>query len=471
MNLTDKIKKTFFSYHAISDNGKRQPPKTTIKTEDLELTAQKRKKLNATIQDAQRNMAILGWMIRKHLDYVTSFTLQVKTGDKNQDKIIEKKLNEWSKKENCDIQRRLSLQNMLRIFEATQVVDGDGLLVKISDQEQPKLQGVEGNRIGKPSSKKELNKNIYDSINDHGLVVNEYGAVDQYCINTWDYSSRVFDRLLDWQECIFDGYFHRFDQQRGVSPIAAAFNTLQDLYEGFDYSLVKAKMHAMMGVVISSDNTTSSGFGEYDGEDGDTPDDDTEKYKFDASGTFKLELDQGDKAELLESKTPSTEFKEFSELMMAVGMLSLDLAYCFFDASKTNYSSMKAARGDYYKSAESKIKKNQNVLNNITDWVLPWMYDNGVITVNPANIEYEWIPAGVPWIDETKEVTAAALRIATGLSSRQIECKKRGLDFVDVIEQLADEEAMAIKKSATISIGQPGQTTTREEEQQGENDE
>ena len=460
-----------FSYHAVNDKGKRTAPRTRIKTEDKMLEKKKRDVLSATLHDAQRNMALLAWMIRKHLDYVTSFNFQVKTGDKEKDKFIEKKFNNWAKKDNCDIGRRHPLSRLMRLFEAIKTLDGDAAFIKINTEDVPKLQGVEGNRIAKPGNYDDDNRpatDIINSISPHGLILDENGAVDYYAINKRVDDKLVFEGLFSYIDIIFDGYFTRFDQTRGVSPLCSGYNTIADLYESFDYTMIKTKMHAMFGVVISSDGDTPSGMNEYDAEDGEAPDADTEKYKFDADGPFKLELESGDKAELLESKTPSTEFKEFSKLMMAVGMLVLDFPFSYFDASETNYSSMKAARGDYYKSAESKIKANIDVLNNITDWVLGWMYENGEITDNPENFEYEWISTGIPWIDENKEAVAAALRVASGFSSRQIECKKRGLDFHDVVQQLADEQRISKEVGASIMIGQPGQVSIEEVENQGD---
>jgi len=43
-----------------------------------------------------------------------------------------------------------------------------------------------------------------------------------------------------------------------------------------------------------------------------------------------------------------------------------------------------------------------------------------------------------------------------------------GQRFVDVVAQLGREEAAATAASATIAIGQPGQTTTRDEEKGNE---
>ena len=55
---------------------------------------------------------------------------------------------------------------------------------------------------------------------------------------------------------IFDGYFTRFSSQvRGVSPLTTAINLIQDAYEGVDFNLAKAKVHAIFGLAIMRDFT------------------------------------------------------------------------------------------------------------------------------------------------------------------------------------------------------------------------
>ena len=80
------------------------------------------------------------------------------------------------------------------------------------------------------------------------------------------------------------------------------------------------------------------------------------------------------------------------------------------------------------------------------------------------SLEWEFIPQATPWIDELKEVQAAAMRISAGLSTRQLECKKKGLEFSEINEQLGKEEEQIKESGATIVIGQSGQMTIGENE-------
>jgi len=101
------------------------------------------------------------------------------------------------------------------------------------------------------------------------------------------------------------GYFDRFDQVRGVSPMAAGVNTLRDTYEGFDYALAKMKVSQLFGLAFFREKS--------DPVDQPSPsDDDGAGYEVDfGRGPVLLDLDPGDRAEFLESKSPATEFQQF----------------------------------------------------------------------------------------------------------------------------------------------------------------
>jgi hypothetical protein len=53
--------------------------------------------------------------------------------------------------------------------------------------------------------------------------------------------------------------FDRFDQLRGISPLAAAINTLRGTYEGFDYALAKAKVAQMFALAFYREAVNRAG--------------------------------------------------------------------------------------------------------------------------------------------------------------------------------------------------------------------
>jgi len=468
-------KRIALGYNATTKKNSRLSPRTSIASEDDILNAANRKKLVATTRDQTRNIALVAWMFRKHLDYVSQFTFHPMTKNKDLNLQLENLWRIYGKKNNCDIASRHSLSRITRLFESSKVIDGDCGLFKLSNG---KLQGIEGSRIAKPDSMGTSKEIKRKDISEHGLVLNQYGGVKSYCIVKIKNGRKVFDRLLGADKVLFDGYYTRFDQTRGVSPLSSALNTFQDLYESWEYQLIKAKLHAMFGIAIQSAEISSegSGFDDIDSVTGETPTSSTisNGYEFEIKeGGMKLELEPGDTVNTIESKTPSAEFRDYTELMARIGMLSLDIPYSFYDSRQASYSAMKQDRVEYENSSKAKQESNREILLDLADWKHQQWIDEKLITgvKSASDIIYNWRSIGRPWIEEVKEIDAAARRIATGLSSRQREAKKRNEDFFEIANELEAEEKLIEEKGLTIVSGMPGQTTILEREEILNNDE
>ncbi len=62
-----------------------------------------------------------------------------------------------------------------------------------------------------------------------------------------------------------------------------------------------------------------------------------------------------------------------------------------------------------------------------------------------------WKPRGWAWVDPLKEIQAAEKAIQLGISSRTREAASRGDDFEEIVEELAQEEALAAEMGVSIS--------------------
>ena len=306
---------TQLAYHAIVDKGRRAAAQTKITGEDYQLKGTNRKKLQATAQNHARNIALLGWMVRKHLDYVSQFGVHIKTQYPELDKRI-RQLFEWhSRAKNIDIARRHNRDEMMRLFEAQKTLLGDSLFIKLQTGQ---LQAIESDRITNPGGKDPIVKKA----TENGLILDQFGAVDQYliCNRKEDGSGYVLDHAESWENVIFDGYFDtRFDQTRGVSKVASAINMLSDLYEGMEWTMLKIKLHALFGIAIKRD-----GSGTYD-QPGATAA--TQTTEIAPTGLFSLSLKGGDSIDTIESKTPASETQAFYTMLIRLVLLCLDIPY------------------------------------------------------------------------------------------------------------------------------------------------
>lgn len=467
-----------FGYHAIQDKGRRKAPKTRTYSEDRMLRSRKHEKLRATAQDQARNHTLLVWMIRRHLDYVSQFQPMARTPLRELNKEIEFLLKWHGRKQNFDLAKRHGRDDMMRIYEGMKVLDGDCAMAKIRGRRsggEGSLQGIEGSRITKP---KDLPNALRTQVNEQGLVLDDFGAVTRYCVATRKEGNMCYGQMMDADDVLYDGYFTRFDQTRGVSPLATALNENADLHEGCESARLNLKMQQLFAVAIFRELTEETdGIPTTEIEDNDNDKDGNQtadnRYEFDfTDGPIMADLDEGDRMEAIESKNPNNNFVPFTNLMIRMVLLALDIPYTAFDSMKASFSARIADRNEYEKSARAKRAKNQAILDAYTEWKFREWYDNprrerfrrlcdeAGLTPEEAAMRVEWVATATPWMDKANELEGDAKQLAQGRTSRQRLCRRDGVNYFDVIDEQSEEIAYANDKGVPLMIGEPGQAST-----------
>lgn len=447
---------TMFGYDNIVDKGKRRQSTIRTVSEDRELGQSGRSQLNANARDQVRNFAVAAWAIRKHLDFVSRFNFDCTSGDgtnagvKDFDAQIEALMADASVPENWDIAGRHDRCRWLRLFEARACVDGDILGVMLKSGH---IQAIEGDRI--------KNRDASDSDKmTQGVETDLAGRAIAYHVHKRQtYGGLAWERRVAAENCVHHGYFDRFDQVRGISPMAPGLNSLQDVYEGIDYALCKMKVTQLFGLKFTRD-AEDSPTGAPLNENGDDETDDETPTGPPYQVTFgnkpvMLDLDPGDDADIIESKTPSTEFQAFTEAVIQVALKALDIPMCFFDESHTNFYGSRAAVLLYIKSCEAKRDALALILKRLTQWkIRQWIVAGKLILpagMTPETVPYTWIHAGLPWWDPAKEVNADIQAVKGGFRCRADIVKERyGEDWYRVIDKIAAEEEYARKKGVNL---------------------
>jgi lambda family phage portal protein len=450
MNLKSIFK---FGYDAIASTPKRKGIQVSYRTEDQELRSRQRAAMSSNVRDIQRNFCVGAWAIRKHLDYVSTFTFQSRTGDKQLDKDIEAFLADWGKPENCDAAGRHSLPRLVRLAEERRTIDGDVLCNFLPDG---RLQFIEGDRVASESVS--VPPDTFTVPLDqivNGVIVDRNGKSLGYVVaKRMQGASLQYDVILSAAYAYLHGYYTRFDQVRGVSPLAPAINTLRDLYEGLDYALAKAKVSQLFALAFYRESSDQMGALSEVAADTEGAD---PKYQIDfGKGPVQLDLDPGDRAEFLESKTPSDQFQAFTQVMTGIALKALDIPYSFYDEAHTNYSGARQALLQYEQSAE--IKRNDNRL--MLDWITRLRLRKAVADGDlqlprgskAADLRWEWVGDGPPWIDPLKEVNANIAAIGAGLTSPQRVCKAQSGDYEDIIDEIASAQDYAKGKGVALSF-------------------
>lgn len=489
MNLVHSADTAMLGYDATETRGRRRAISSSTMSEDRQANDRKRKILSSNSRDLSRNFAIAAWAIRKHLDFVSRFTFQAKTGDRGYDRELEGVVTEAMNRHRFDVAARHSYRRALRIAEACRVKDGDlGWLKLAGTRNRGMIQAIEGDRIKTPDGG-ELpdNTNPDDWVN--GVRVNSFGKSMAYAICDRSRTSNrlTLNRLVSSRNIIVHGFYDRYDQVRGVSPIAAGLNWFRDTYEGFEYALAKVKISQLFGLAFYRDSTRGA-FGDNVAQPTVDADEDGEAdagYEVDLSkGPFQLDLDPGDRAEFLENKTPAAETVDFLKMMIHVALKSLDIPYSFFDESFTNFYGSRGGLIQYLKSCQNKIEDLQEFQNEWAQWRLGLMLVDGELEL-PAGkdfsfLKWEWVPDGVPWWDPLKEVKGNKEAVSAGFTSPQRVCREVGTDFETNIREtaeafkLADELGVSLESAYQSGTSNqdsgdvPGETSNEEDTKEEE---
>lgn len=463
-------------YDAVAPKGRRRSPAAAITREDSLLKGGRRTRLQTGSQDLQRNYAIAGWMVRRHLDYVAQFSFHGRNATRHKytaasdeqlaqlDRDLERLMEEDSTRQRFDIGRRFRREKFFRIAEMQRTVAGDVGILKLNDG---RVQGIEGDLIRDPQES-DLRRNFQGNGKRtewvDGFRVGRGGVTLAAAIHSRGTGGHGYElsRIVSTRNLIHHGYFSRFadSQTRGVSPIASAITDLQDTREAKDYTLARMKVDQLFAMAVYRDAEESMGEIGEDGGDDDDGESNGKKYNVDFGlGPVFLDLDPGDRAEFLSSSNPSAQAQSFMSTVIAIALKSLDIPFSFYDESHTNFFGSRAAWLHYERSCFDKRCDQIEMRTEYTVFkIITWIRD-GRLTLpagmTVADVLFEWVPRGMPWWDPAKEIRGDKEAISAGLDNPERICKRTGNG--DVEENLR-ATARTIKAAEDIGkeiIGRP----------------
>ncbi|HUX00225.1 MAG TPA: phage portal protein [Phycisphaerae bacterium] len=432
-------------YEATQDKHRRQATSTLLKSEDKVLGLADRKKLLSNARDLRRNFSDAAWAIRKHLDFVSTFSFQARTDDDVFNEEVEAWMREISQPYRFEVAEKHRLDRFFRLAEASRVVDGDVFILKLLDG---RVQAVEGDRIRTAGKSNKTPRDYNPEQFTHGIEAMKSGKHIRYCIMARAGSSFEFETVLMSRFVIPYGFYDRFDQLRGITPLSSALNQWRDVYEGREYALLKAKVAQLFGLKLttSSDGMTPQEpighIYDSDAESGQTEDSagkDPGGYEYDfTKGPQLIDLTEspGADADFLENRTPSTEFQSFDKMIVAAALKSLDIPYSFYDESHTNFFGSKGALQQYLYSVAIKRADHVELRDSWLRWRIGIAVAEGELTLprgrDFAWLRWQWIPKGLPWWKPLEEVKAQIEAIGGGLLDVPAACQERGEDAMDV---------------------------------------
>ena len=429
-----------FAYEAAEYSPNRKSKGVDLRREDHVLDAQRRDRASSNTRELRRNFAIAAWGIRTHCNFVASQRFQARTADKGFNRELEARYLEQTRKENCDAAGRHDFDKLILLAEGGRTCDGEVLVE--GHEGSPLLGIIEADGIADPE-KPEL-EDGETLVN--GVVINRYGRALRYYVGQRNSAGKIEDpESVDASRVYQHGFFERPSQVRGISPLLAALDDFQDIDEANGYALAKAKVAQMIAAVFKH------------GEDWE-PDDANPNRKLDLSkGVGFFEQAHDEDLTLVSANIPGAAFESFiMRTMLGSALKSIDLDLSFFDSSHTNFSGSRQATNLYLKACEPK----QRDVCNLRDfcvgrWVPGWFRGPGKLTLPAgmelADIRWRWLSNGVAPIDGLKDTKDDVLRVASLLDSHENRCAARGLDFYEVVDQLAAEQEYALSKKVQVA--------------------
>ena len=430
---------TGFGYDAISDSKRRRSPKKTVSSEDRHLKQSERKGLIATSRDIRRNFSIARFLIHRHIDYVVEHNMIARTGNRDTDDKLTEFFRMASRKENFDVTGRYGLRRYLRMMEAARIVDGDILTVKFR---RGHVQAIEGDRIRNPE-----NQAIGSIVDDigwvNGVKIDQHGGHQAYSIHRRKQSGFDWERTVPKRKAMLHGFFDRFDQTRGISPLTPVINSMKDLYESWDYALARSKVEQLFALAITRTDDWGAGL-----DDEDDDENNVRELSFD-KGPQILDLDSDEDAKFLSSSSPANSTQDFWHSMIMMTLKALMIPYFFYDEKNTNFFGARSSLLMYIRSVRGWREDIVEFLNEWFCWRLKVGIQNGEIDL-PESFDCDdytnWAfqPIGLEYWNPKDEIKADETAIALKIRTRdEIRMERFGDSWTkDVFPKLLEEEKL-----------------------------
>lgn len=444
---------SFSAYYDAAEDwtGRRRNPTVSHADEDAILPGPKRDRMTAAGRDLARNFTLTAWMIRRHLDYCATFELHATHEDQALGDDLAAAFAEWSTAERFDRAGRHDLARYLRLAEARAVVDGDFLTVRLADGT---VQGIEADRIRTPAATDYRQDMPAGYKWQNGILCDLANKAEAYHVcrrGRWRFEPEA---IIPADFAHLHGYFERYEQARGVSPLAGALANFRDCQESIDLALAKAKVSQLFALAIKRNADAapapiaSTGTGK------------KKKYDVDfGRGPVLLDLEPGDDAAFLGENTPSASFRDFLQTVLIIALKALDIPYSFYDESHTNFFGSRGAWLHYERAALAKRRALLGLVNRWKLWRLvaaiaarEWTPPAGYTLADLAG-PLQFVPAGMPWWKPTEELKGDLDAIGAGLNNpERVARERQGGDVYENLKITARVIAFAKELGVPVSF-------------------
>lgn len=367
----------------------------------------------------------------------------------------------WAESTDCDAARSLTFAGMTAQVFRSGVVNGEALALPLWLPERrlpfaTVLQLVESDRLGTPEHR------VNERSLRGGIEIDDYGAPLAYWLSKFHPGDAQFGAANDeqWQRIPVRTEFGRLrvihvhdkertGQNRG-KPLLTSVMPLFKMLDHYERSeLQAAVVNAMIAAFIETP-LDGEAISEMFGGSADDYLAARNEWQVKLQGGAVIPVFPGDKVAPFTPSRPNAAYGSFVEnVLRHIGTgLNLPFELLMKDFSKTNYSSARAALMEawrfflgrrqwlstYWAKPVYELWLEEAINKRLID--APGFYQNKALWTR-----CKWIGPGRGWIDPVKEAEASKIRMEIGLSTLEDECATQGLDWEEVLEQRAREQA------------------------------
>lgn len=235
-------------------------------------------------------------------------------------------------------------------------------------------------------------------------------------------------------------------QVRGVPGLATVLAMLHEIREVDDAHVAAEKIRNLYVTYEETPDEEGSVLGK--GEDEDTDEDDTPQVT--AESGSHIVLPPGHKFGHTEPPQGASNYADFIKVKLRAVAAGAGVTYeqVSGDLSSVNFSSIRAGLVEVRRELEQ-LQRNILIFQFCRPvwrrWLQAALLSGRIRLPEGANLRRllraRWQPPGFEYVDPEKEVRAAVRKIRAGLSTREIEAGKLGVDVEDIDRQLAAERA------------------------------
>lgn len=365
----------------------------------------------------------------------------------------------WATKKNASVTGQLSLTDILCLVIEAVARDGEVLIRKHKGYSGNKfrfaLQVLEADHLDEAHNNDLPNGNRIRM----GIEKNDFDRPVAYHLrrrHPGDYGAGTWHGV-DMVRVPADEIIHLYvqdrpSQTRGVPWIHTAVMKLRNLGAYEEAAVINARVGASkMGFIVDPPD------GEYTGD------------AQDGMGNVISEVEPGilerlpSGADFKEFKTeyPTGEFPLFTKAMLRGAASGMGCSYNSLanDLEGVNFSSLRSGlleERDGWKMVQRWFV--EHVLDDIFADFVPMAILSGQLSLAAADMDKwicpKWQARTWEWVDPLKDIKARVEALDAGLTSRTMICAEQGIDFADLLEQLAEEKKLMAAYGVTFGGGE-----------------